>query len=260
MGTDPSDSGNTPFGESPHYVVAKNIDSKGNIVIEDPESPLSSTVYKTSSVLSKSNIKLVTNNMKNYKAGKGVSDENINNDRYFVSGSVIKKYLDSEGEMYDTSAAEEALKNLQDQEDNRNKNSSIVSIGSQITQNALSNINSNTSSSSSTTSNLNKNNSSSNTGNTSSISSTTTTVDGNNYTTNIVFNRNDESIIGNMDEILKQFKELNNTEDSSLKTLKEIYEIINDYEKKRKEASSYRRLLPKFALNNDGLEPILMGL
>jgi len=59
MGSDTYESGKTPFGSEPHYVVATGYDGR-NISIEDPDEPMGSMVYNANSVLSNSSIKLGT--------------------------------------------------------------------------------------------------------------------------------------------------------------------------------------------------------
>lgn len=61
MGKDPSgETSRTPYAENPHYVTATGLDSKGNIIIQDPESMTPNKIYKASEVLSKSNIAIGT--------------------------------------------------------------------------------------------------------------------------------------------------------------------------------------------------------
>lgn len=70
MGTDRANSTSTPYGRSPHYVVATGFDRKGNIIIQNPESPTPDSVYNASEVLSKSSLAIGTS-YNTAKFGKG---------------------------------------------------------------------------------------------------------------------------------------------------------------------------------------------
>lgn len=70
MGTDSSNSNNTPYGKSPHYVVATGFDRRGNIIIQNPESSTPNSVYDAGSVLSKSSLAIGTS-YNTAKFGKG---------------------------------------------------------------------------------------------------------------------------------------------------------------------------------------------
>lgn len=83
MGVDP-DGGRkqgTPYGpNSSHYVVASGIDSKGNIIIQDPESKTPNKKYNAKKVLSKTQLGITTS-----LAGRGINSlmNKIKNGRNF---------------------------------------------------------------------------------------------------------------------------------------------------------------------------------
>lgn len=56
MGQDSRGGGSTPYGPNPHYVTAKGFDRKGNIVVDDPESPIGSIAYNKNKVLGHTSI------------------------------------------------------------------------------------------------------------------------------------------------------------------------------------------------------------
>jgi len=68
MGNDPSESGKTPFGAGPHYVVATGMNGD-KIRVIDSESPNDYDEYNANSVLNRSTIKLNTS-----RTGKGLTD------------------------------------------------------------------------------------------------------------------------------------------------------------------------------------------
>lgn len=70
MGTDPSEDGSTPYGDSPHYVVATGYDGK-NIRVVDSESKNPYDYYDANRVLNKSSIKMTTSSSPRAKSGKG---------------------------------------------------------------------------------------------------------------------------------------------------------------------------------------------
>ena len=56
MGKDSKGGYNTPYGPNPHYVTAKGFDSKGNIIIDDPESANGSIAYNKNKVLNHTSV------------------------------------------------------------------------------------------------------------------------------------------------------------------------------------------------------------
>ena len=68
MGQDATNSGNTPYGSAySHYVVARGLDSDGNVIVEDSEDKTGSTRYSLEDTLANSSIKITT--------GRGSSDD-----------------------------------------------------------------------------------------------------------------------------------------------------------------------------------------
>jgi len=67
MGKDSSNSKSTPYGASPHYVVATGFDKRGNIIIQNPESMTPDSIYNAGDVLSKSSLAIGTS----YGTGNG---------------------------------------------------------------------------------------------------------------------------------------------------------------------------------------------
>ena len=125
MGKDSSNSGDTPYGSEPHYVVATGYDGK-NITVEDSESKTGSNIYNANQVLSHSNIKMTTNSNKKYSSKsnstyspirqyKNISystnhSVNKNTNNYFKSGK--SKYGRGYNEIIQ--ANQELLKGAQD--------------------------------------------------------------------------------------------------------------------------------------------------
>lgn len=56
MGKDPYGGYDSPYGPNPHYIVGKGLDTKGNIIVDDPESVYGSASYPASKVLGKTSI------------------------------------------------------------------------------------------------------------------------------------------------------------------------------------------------------------
>lgn len=52
--------GNTPYGKSPHYVLATGLDGRGNVVIQDPESRKPNSLYPVKDVLKNSHLGMLT--------------------------------------------------------------------------------------------------------------------------------------------------------------------------------------------------------
>ena len=80
MGQDASNSGRTPYGSKySHYVVARGLDSNGNVIVEDSEDKNGSTRYSLADTLRNSSVRITTGNGK-YGRAKGTVLDN------FVSG------------------------------------------------------------------------------------------------------------------------------------------------------------------------------
>lgn len=80
MGQDASNSGKTPYGSKySHYVVARGLDSNGNVIVEDSEDKNGSTRYRLADTLRNSSVRITTGNGK-YGRAKGTVLDN------FVSG------------------------------------------------------------------------------------------------------------------------------------------------------------------------------
>lgn len=80
MGQDISNSGRTPYGSKySHYVVARGLDSNGNVIVEDSEDKNGSTRYSLADTLRNSSVRITTGNGK-YGRAKGTVLDN------FVSG------------------------------------------------------------------------------------------------------------------------------------------------------------------------------
>lgn len=80
MGQDKSNSGRTPYGSKySHYVVARGLDSNGNVIVEDSEDKKGSTRYSLADTLRNSSVRITTGNGK-YGRAKGTVLDN------FVSG------------------------------------------------------------------------------------------------------------------------------------------------------------------------------
>lgn len=80
MGQDASNSGRTPYGSKySHYVVARGLDSNGNVIVEDSEDKKGSTRYSLADTLRNSSVRITTGNGK-YGRAKGTVLDN------FVSG------------------------------------------------------------------------------------------------------------------------------------------------------------------------------
>lgn len=71
MGTDPKGGYSTPYGPNPHYVTARGFDSKGRIIIDDPENPYGSTVYDKNKVLDHTSIAIGTSKYGTGRYGRG---------------------------------------------------------------------------------------------------------------------------------------------------------------------------------------------
>ena len=61
MGKDSNGGVNTPYGPNPHYVTARGFDSKGRIIIDDPESRNGSIAYNKNNVLSRTTLAIGAN-------------------------------------------------------------------------------------------------------------------------------------------------------------------------------------------------------
>lgn len=80
MGQDKSNSGKTPYGSKySHYIVARGLDSNGNVIVEDSEDRNGSTRYSLVDTLRNSSVRITTGNGK-YGRAKGTVLDN------FVSG------------------------------------------------------------------------------------------------------------------------------------------------------------------------------
>lgn len=80
MGQDASNSGKTPYGSKySHYVVARGLDSNGNVIVEDSEDKKGSTRYSLADTLRNSSVRITTGSGK-YGRAKGTVLDN------FVSG------------------------------------------------------------------------------------------------------------------------------------------------------------------------------
>lgn len=80
MGQDKSNSGKTPYGSKySHYIVARGLDSNGNVIVEDSEDRNGSTRYNLADTLRNSSVRITTGNGK-YGRAKGTILDN------FVSG------------------------------------------------------------------------------------------------------------------------------------------------------------------------------
>lgn len=80
MGQDSSNSGRTPYGSKySHYVVARGLDSNGNVIVEDSEDKNGSTRYSLADTLRNSSVRITTGNGKYGRAKSTVLDN-------FVSG------------------------------------------------------------------------------------------------------------------------------------------------------------------------------
>ena len=244
MGTDESESGYTPFGNNPHYVLASGIDNKGNIKIENPESPSSSEYYKSSDIIGKTTMAISASN-KNSKFGKGVTP--------FVSGAEIEKYLQDKGIW----AYDEEL-NDSDHLD------ALKKVGSSLYAKTLKKLGikdlptpseaeigdgTGGSSGSSGTSG-------STSGSSGSSGTSTTGTDPSGNITNITYNNDSITINKNIEGIIEQFKRLNKTQKNSLETLKKIFDRLK---KKAEENVNDNFTMEQLLLDESGLEPILMG-
>lgn len=79
MGRDLNNSGRTPYGSKySHYVVARGLDSNGNVIVEDSEDKNGSTRYSLADTLRSSSVKITTGNGKYGRA---------------KSSSVMEKYI-----------------------------------------------------------------------------------------------------------------------------------------------------------------------
>ena len=244
MGTDESESGYTPFGNNPHYVLASGIDNKGNIKIENPESPSSSEYYKSSDIIGKTTMAISASN-KNSKFGKGVTP--------FVSGQAIEKYLQDKGIW----AYDEEL-NDSDHLD------ALKKVGSSLYAKTLKKLGikdlptpseaeigdgTGGSSGSSGTSG-------STSGSSGSSGTSTTGTDPSGNITNITYNNDSITINKNIEGIIEQFKRLNKTQKNSLETLKKIFDRLK---KKAEENVNDNFTMEQLLFDESGLEPILMG-
>lgn len=82
MGRDASNSGRTPYGSKySHYVVARDIDGDGNVIVEDSEDPNGSTRYSLEDTLANSNIKITTSGRGKY----GRANENTSITERFIN-------------------------------------------------------------------------------------------------------------------------------------------------------------------------------
>lgn len=79
--------GKTPFGHTPHYVVATGIDSKGNIIVNDPDEQQGGKTYNINDTLAATSrvIKTSINN-------KGVASANPHNEPTPIKISATKAY------------------------------------------------------------------------------------------------------------------------------------------------------------------------
>ena len=69
MGQDSSNSGNTPYGSKySHYVVARGLDSNGNVIVEDSEDENGSTRYSLADTLNNTSVRITTG------YGRGAND------------------------------------------------------------------------------------------------------------------------------------------------------------------------------------------
>ena len=257
MGTDESESGYTPFGNNPHYVLASGIDNKGNIKIENPESPSSSEYYKSSDIIGKTTMAISASN-KNSKFGKGVTP--------FVSGQAIEKYLQDKGiwaydeelndsdhldalkkvgsSLYAKTLKKLGIKDLPTPSEAEIGDGTGGSSGSSGTSGSTSGSSGSSGTSGSTS------------GSSGSSGTSTTGTDPSGNITNITYNNDSITINKNIEGIIEQFKRLNKTQKNSLETLKKIFDRLK---KKAEENVNDNFTMEQLLLDESGLEPILMG-
>lgn len=76
MGRDSANKGNTPYGSKySHYVVARGLDSKGNVIVEDSEDKKGSTRYSLAETLKNSTVRITTGGKGRY--GRAKDDESV---------------------------------------------------------------------------------------------------------------------------------------------------------------------------------------
>jgi hypothetical protein len=86
MGRDSSNSGTTPYGSKySHYVVARGLDSNGNVIVEDSEDKNGSTRYSLADTLRNSSVRITTGNG---KYGRGATSSMAENFTTGVSYTV----------------------------------------------------------------------------------------------------------------------------------------------------------------------------
>lgn len=89
MGRDANNSGNTPYGSKySHYVVARGLDSNGNVIVEDSEDKRGSTRYSLAETLKNSTVKITTGNGKYGRAKQSITESYISGVNAVVGSAV----------------------------------------------------------------------------------------------------------------------------------------------------------------------------
>ena len=126
MGQDYSNSGRTPYGSKySHYVVARGLDSNGNVIVEDSEDRNGSTRYNLVDTLNNSSIKITTGIGK-YGRGEnnGVITKYIDGVNAVTNSSVLNIIGNVSGNMKGIDSASTSKSNNKSSDTN-NKSSTI---------------------------------------------------------------------------------------------------------------------------------------
>ena len=92
MGKDARGTSNiSPFGKNPHYVTVTGTDSKGNAIVQDPESKYDNQVYKMKDLISRSSLGVSAYGRSKYGMGYTSSKLNANPPSEPIP-SAVKKY------------------------------------------------------------------------------------------------------------------------------------------------------------------------
>ena len=89
MGKDSTNSGKTPYGSKySHYVVARGLDEKGNVIVEDSEDKRGGTKYSLAETLKNSSVKITTGSGKYGRANESLNEHFTNKVNAFITGTV----------------------------------------------------------------------------------------------------------------------------------------------------------------------------
>ena len=89
MGKDSNNSGKTPYGSKySHYVVARGLDSKGNVIVEDSEDKKGSTRYSLAETLKNSSVRITTGRGKYGRAKQSIVERFIGGVNSVVGSAV----------------------------------------------------------------------------------------------------------------------------------------------------------------------------